>query len=362
MVTPAPCVLLCGAGTGGHLYPGVATAQELKRRYPEARVVFAGTGRGHEVEAVVGIGLEHRRIRSVGLKGKSVLAVLRGLLTLPLSAWDGWRVISMLRPRLIIGLGGYSSGAILLMAAARGIPTMVLEQNALPGFTNRTLARVVSAAAVSHESALVHFPRTGVLTGNPVRDTFFAPAPPRPEAAGGKLLVLGGSQGAHAINMAMLAAAPHLAATQPAIAVTHQTGTADFAEVERGYAACGLTARVAPFFSEMAELMRDADVVVGRAGATSLAELTAVGRPAVLVPFPGAADDHQRLNAESLATVGAALVVPQTDLDGARLAEILLGLVHDDERRLAMASASRKLARPRAAASIVDRAEQLLGL
>ena len=150
MVTPAPCVLLCGAGTGGHLYPGVATAQELTRRHPGARVVFAGTGRGREVEAVVGIGLEHRRIRSEGLKGKGLVDLLRGLMTLPLSAWDGWRVISAVRPQLVVGLGGYSSGAVVLLAAARRIPTMVLEQNAMPGFTNRMLARVVSAAAL-HE-------------------------------------------------------------------------------------------------------------------------------------------------------------------------------------------------------------------
>jgi len=238
----------------------------------------------------------------------------------------------------------------------------VLEQNAMPGFTNRMLARVVSAAAVSHDSALAHFPKSGVLTGNPVRDAFLEPAPPRSAAGGGRVLVLGGSQGAHAINMAMLAAAPHLAEARPAMVVTHQTGTADCAQVERGYAACGLSATVAPFFSEMAALMRDADVVVGRAGATSLAELTAVGRSAVLVPLPGAADDHQQLNAEALADAGAAVVLPQTSLDGARLAETLLALVHDDERRLAMATASKRLARPDAAARIADRAEQLLGL
>ncbi len=362
MKTPAPCVLLCGAGTGGHLFPGVATAEELCRRRPSARVVFAGTGRGHEVEAVTGIGLEHRRIRSVGLKGKSPLAVLRGLCTLPVSAWDGWRLLSDLRPQLVVGLGGYSSGALVLVAASRGIPTMVLEQNALPGFTNRMLARVVSAAAVSHESALAHFPGTGVLTGNPVRETFFAPAPPRPVAGGGRLFVLGGSQGAHAINMAMVAAAPHLAAAEPPLTLTHQTGVADCEEVERAYAGCGLSATVAPFFSEMAELMRDTDVVLGRAGATSLAEVTAVGRPAVLVPLPGAADDHQRLNAEALAEAGAALVVPQRELAGDRLADTLLTLFADDERRLAMAAASKRLARPDAAVRIVDRAEQLMGL
>lgn len=361
MANLAPRILLCGAGTGGHLYPGLATALELGRRYPEARILFAGTGRGREVESVTRLGLEHVALRSAGLKGKSLLALARGLLTLPLSAWDAWRLLSRIRPDLVIGLGGYSSGAPVLLAAWRRISTMVLEQNAMPGVTNRLLARVVSAAAVSHEAALAHFPGVGFVSGNPVREPFFEPAPPRATAGGGRVLVLGGSQGAHAINVAMMAAAPRLAGERPSVRVVHQAGERDLADVERRYAEVGIEARVASFFEEMADLMRDADVVVGRAGATTLAELAAVGRVGVLVPLPGAADDHQRINAETVAAAGAAEVVPQDELAGDTLADCLLGLLRDDARRVRMSTAARTLARPDAASAIADRAEQLLG-
>ena len=361
MVKRAPRILLCGAGTGGHLYPGLATALELRRRHPEAMLLFAGTGRGQELEAVQRAGLTHARIRSAGLKGKTPGALLRGLLTLPLSAWDAWRLLSRTRPDLVIGLGGYSSGAPVLLAALRRTPTMVLEQNAAPGVTNRLLARVVSAAAVSHDGALPHFPGSGFVSGNPVREAFLAPAPPRPTAGGGHLLVLGGSQGAHALNVTLMDAAPRLAAARPPIGVTHQTGARDAAAVRRRYAEAGLTARVEPFFEEMAELMRDADVILARAGATTLAEIAAVGRPAVRVPLPGAADDHQRWNAEALVAAGAAELLPQAALTGELVAARVLRLIADDARRLEMSAAARRLARPDAAAAIADRAEQLMG-
>ena len=357
----SPRVLMSGAGTGGHLYPGIAVAQEIRRRHPRSRVVFAGTGRDLEVRALDRSGFDLERVHSAGLKGKSVGALVRGLSMLPLSAWDAWRVITQVAPHVVVGLGGYSSGAVVLIAALRRVPTMVLEQNAMPGITNRLLAPFITAAAVSHEPVLAHFHGKGFVSGNPVRAGFFDPA--RPETARHTevhLLVLGGSQGAHAINVAMMAAAPLLVAASMPVVVTHQTGERDQGAVRRVYAEAGLTARVEPFLEHMADAMRDADVVVCRAGATTLAEIAAVGRSALLVPLPGAADAHQRLNADLLVRAGAADVVPQAEMTGAILAERLLRLAGDGERRRCMAAAARALARPDAARVIVDRVEQLM--
>ena len=435
-------VLMTGGGTGGHLFPGLAVAGELRRRRPAARIVFAGTGRGAEASTVREHGFEHVLIRSAGLKGTSWRKRVRGLSVLPLSAWDAWRVIDRVAPQLVIGLGGYSAGAVVLLAALRRIPTMVLEQNVTPGVTNRLLARVVSAAAVSYDATLPQFRGKGFVAGNPVRAEFFEPAsapggasaareraPDEPldggdapaAAPGGasvardrapdesldggdasaavpggasvvrdrapdesldggdasaaapagasaaplprsvRLLVLGGSQGAHAINAAMMAAAPALAGSDLRIAVTHQTGERDREQVQEAYGRAGVPARVAPFFREVADLMRGADVVVSRAGATTLAELAAAGRPSVLVPLPGAADGHQQANAEVLADRGAAEVLPQDGLSGERLAARVLALAADDERRRRMGAAAKTLAKPRAVSIIVDRAERLIG-
>ena len=357
------CVLMSGGGTGGHLYPGIAVAREIRRRRPGARIVFAGTGRGAEARTVNDQGFEHVLIRSAGLKGTSWPARVRGFSLLPVSAWDAWRVLARVDPDLVIGLGGYSAGAVVLLAALRRIPTMVLEQNVRPGITNRLLAPVVGAAAVSHDATLPRFRGKGFVAGNPVRPEFFEPAapagppPPRPL----HLLVLGGSQGAHAINVAMTAAAPVLAGSGVPLAVTHQTGRRDQNLVQEAYIRAGVSARVAPFFQEMADLMRRADVVVSRAGATTLAELAASGRPSLLVPLPGAADGHQQGNAEVLAERGAAEVLPEAGLSGERLAARVLALAGDDERRRRMAAAARTLARPRAVSVIVDRAEGLMG-
>ena len=357
----SPRVLMSGAGTGGHLYPGIAVAQEIRRRHPRAQVVFAGAGRDLEARALDRVGFALERVYSAGLKGKSPGALVRGLSMLPLSAWDAWRVISRVSPQVVIGLGGYSSGAVVLIAALRRVPTLVLEQNAMPGLTNRLLAPFVTAAAVSHKHVLPHFHGKGFVSGNPVRAGFFEPAlPVTARSAEVRLLVLGGSQGAHAINVAMIAAAPLLVAASVPVVVTHQTGERDHGVVRRVYAEAGLTARVEPFLEHMAAAMREADVVVCRAGATTLAEIAAVGRAALLVPLPGAADGHQRLNADQLVRAGAAEAVPQAELTGAVLAERLLRLAGDRERRGRMAAAARVLARPDAARVIVDRAEQLM--
>ena len=353
--------VIAGGGTGGHLYPGIAIAREILARHPDAVVTFAGTLRGIETRVVPREGFHLDLLRSAGLKGRSPIAAIRGLALLPLSAMDAWRILTRRKPDVVIGVGGYSSGPVVLLAALRGVPTLLAEQNAVPGLTNRLLARFVSAAAVTFDSTVTFFGRRGFVAGNPVRPEFLLPGELPPDGGSRtRILIFGGSQGAHAINVAMVEAAPRLAA-DGGLDITHQTGERDVALVRRGYADAGLQARVEPFLYAMDREMKQADLVVSRAGATSIAELTAAGRASILVPLPTAADDHQRKNAEVLAQAGAAEMIEQKDLTGAILADRLMALAADGERREAMAAAARKLARPDAAKVIVDRVLELAG-
>jgi UDP-N-acetylglucosamine--N-acetylmuramyl-(pentapeptide) pyrophosphoryl-undecaprenol N-acetylglucosamine transferase len=356
-------VLIAGGGTGGHLYPGIAVARELLRRRPDAVVTFAGTSRGIESRVLPREGFALDLLRSAGLKGASAAGWLRGAALLPLSALDAWRIVSRRSPDVVIGVGGYSSGPVVLVAALRRVPTMLLEQNAVPGATNRALARVVKAAAVTFESTVTYFGRRGFVAGNPVRPEFLAigGAPEARRAGPARVLIFGGSQGAHAINVAMVEAAPRLAAGPGRVAITHQTGERDLELVRDGYRRAGLEARVEPFLFTMDREMTAADLVVCRAGATTIAELTAAGRPAVFIPLPTAADDHQRRNAEVLVAAGAAELIEQKDLTGDGLSARILALAGDPDRRAAMAAAARRFARPDAARAIVERVLELAG-
>ena len=374
-------MLIAGGGTGGHLYPGIALARELQRRDPSSHVSFVGTAQGIEARVVPREGFELDLIHVAGLKGKSRVERAIGFSLLPIAALDSWRVIAKRRPDVVVGVGGFASGPVLAIAALFGYPTMLLEQNALPGITNRLLARVVRAAAVNFEAALTYFPRTGFVAGNPVRPEFF-PAENEElnettspfdsvDSAGGvnlaqgkprdaaQVLIFGGSQGAHAINVAMVEAAARLAASGIRLAITHQTGERDLDLVRAAYQRAGVAARVEAFIYEIDREMKAADVVIARAGATTLAELAASGTPAILVPLPTATDDHQRRNAEVVAHAGAAVVVEERGLNGDTLAAAITGLVSDEQRRRDMGSAARKLARPDAAARIADRVEEL---
>ncbi len=356
-------VVIAGGGTGGHLYPGIAVARELLATRPGSVVTFAGTTRGIESRVIPREGFELDTIRSGGLKGKSIVERARGASLIPLGLADAWSLLSRRRPDLVIGVGGYSSGPVVLVASLRGIPTMLLEQNAVPGLTNRLLARVVRAAAVTYESTGAFFGRKAFVSGNPVRAEFVRATQAAPSAAGPnvRLLVFGGSQGAHAINVAMVDAAPALAGLGLSLRLVHQTGERDVEMVRRGYAAAGVEAKVEPFIYDMGTQLAEADLVICRAGATTLAELTAAGKPSVLIPLPTATDDHQRKNAEALAGAGAAEVLLQKDATGAVLAQTVAGLIRDEPRRARMSAAARSLARPDAARVIVERALQLAG-
>ena len=353
-------VVIAGGGTGGHLYPGIAVAREILRRVPGARVSFAGTSRGLEARVVPREGFELDVIRSAGLKGRSMASRLRGVALLAPGLADAWGIVSRRRPQVVMGVGGYSSGPVVLVAAIRGVPTMVLEQNAVPGLTNRWLARWVGAAAVTYEQTASYFHGRGFVSGNPVRSEFLESGPPSSkfEVRSSKLervLVLGGSQGAHAINVAMVAAAPQLVRARPGLEVVHQTGDRDLGAVGEAYRAAGIAARAESFLDPVAREMSAADLVICRAGATTLAELAALGRPAVLVPLPAAADDHQSKNARAVTAVGAAEVIDQRDLSGETLASLVGRLLGDRPRLATMSHAMRGLARPHAASVIVDR-------
>jgi UDP-N-acetylglucosamine--N-acetylmuramyl-(pentapeptide) pyrophosphoryl-undecaprenol N-acetylglucosamine transferase len=357
-------IVVAGGGTGGHLYPGVAVAREVLRRMPAARVTFAGTARGIEARVIPKEGFELDLIRSAGLKGKSLVSRLRGAALLPMGLVDATRIILRRRPDVVIGVGGYSSGPVVLLAALGGIPTMVLEQNAVPGLTNKVLARWVRAAAVTFDETLAHFRGKGFVAGNPVRSEFFE-VPDRPPSAGrvakARILVLGGSQGARGINLALAAAAPELVRRRPDLDLVHQTGERDLAQLRDAYGRAGVAARVVPFLDAVADEMTAADLVISRAGATALAELAAAGRPAVLVPFPAATDDHQRKNARVVADAGGAVVIDESELSGSRLPDVVDELLGNVAKLAAMRAAMKRLAKPDAAARIVDRLLALTG-
>jgi UDP-N-acetylglucosamine--N-acetylmuramyl-(pentapeptide) pyrophosphoryl-undecaprenol N-acetylglucosamine transferase len=343
-------VLIAGGGTGGHLYPGIALAREIVRRDPSAQVAFVGTASGVEATVVPREGFPLELIRVTGLKDKSGLRLVRGFLVLPLAASDAWRVLSRNKPDVVVGVGGFASGPVLMLGAVRGYPTMLLEQNALPGITNRLLARVVRAAAVTFEEALPFFPGTAFVTGNPVRPEFFTGGEQdtddesRTPHDAAQVLIFGGSQGAHAINVAMVEAAPRLASAGVRLAITHQTGHRDVDMVRDAYERAGLAARVEAYVYEMDREMRRADFVICRAGATTLSELAAAGRPAILVPLPTAADDHQRKNADVIARAGGGQVIDERELTGEGLADAVVRLSADPQRRRANVRIARDIA------------------
>jgi len=359
-------VVMAAGGTGGHVYPGIAVARELIALRPDAIVSFVGTARGIESRVVPREGFELDLLRSAGLKGKSILDRARAAALIPLGIADAWRIVSKRNPDIVIGVGGYSSGPIVLVAALRHVKTMVISPDAVPGMANRLLAPFVDAAAINFESSASYFGSKAFVSGHPIRPEFLAAVGSSQESviddqtSVTRVLVFGGSQGAHAINVAMVEAASRLAAGGPHLRLTHQTGERDVEMVRSGYRAAGLQADVEPFLYDMGRQLGQADVVVCRAGATTLAELTAAGRAAILIPLPTAADDHQRKNAEALAACGAAEVLVQRDLTGESLAARLLALAGDRDRRRRMSAAARSLARPNAAKVIVERAIALV--
>ncbi len=349
-------LLVAGGGTGGHVFPGIALAEEVVMRHPGNDVVFVGTARGLEAQVVPAAGFPMELVDVKGLKGKGLAGALRNLLLLPRALLGSLGILRRWRPDVVVGVGGYASGPVVLAAWLLRIPTAVQEQNAAAGLTNRLLGRVVQAAFTAFPEAARHFPRRKVFQlGNPIRrqllDNFMRPEADHERA---RLLVFGGSQGAHALNMRVVEALPHLADLKDRLRIVHQTGARDREQVERGYRAVGFEPDVRDFITDMSRAYAEADLVLCRAGATTLAELTVCKKPSILVPYPAAADNHQFLNAQSLVDAGAAVMIEERDLTGELLAAEIRAVLVDGERRQRMARAAGRLGAPAAAREIAD--------
>lgn len=342
-------VIIAGGGTGGHVIPALAIAQELRSRY-FAEVLFIGTARGIETRLVPAAGFELRLITVGALNRVDLATRLKTVFDLPRAIAQSARMITEFRPDVMIGVGGYASGPAMLAASFMNVPMMAFEPNVLPGIANRLVAPMVRAAAV-HFPATQRYFRNAVVTGVPVRREFFH-VPARSSTDTPTLLVFGGSQGAHAINAAVLESLPQLAQAVPGIHLIHQTGEKDYEAVQAATARAGISAEVSRFIDDMPGAFARADLLVCRSGASTVAEITAAGKPAIFIPLPTAADDHQRYNAETLANAGAALLLPQAELTADRLTPEIASLLGDRVRLAQMGAAARQFAHPHAAAEI----------
>jgi len=355
-------VLIAGGGTGGHLYPGIAIAEAVTAEGGE--VLFVGTKRGLEGKLVPEAGFALELLDITGLKRAGLRGTLRSLVRLPRAFAASRRILRRFRPDVVVGVGGYASGPLVLAAALGGYPTAIQEQNSRPGFTNRVLGRFARRVFVAFDEARRRFGRRKVrLIGNPVRRRFLgrleaadaAAAESRPAAAP-TILILGGSQGSHAVNEIASATVQVLHARGQAPRVVHQTGPVEEDRMRLYYDALGMGPRVEvrAYIDDMPAALSRASLVVARAGALTLAELAIVGRPAILFPLPTAADDHQTLNALEFERAGAAVMLPQYETSPSQLADVVEQLLGDPARRASMAEAMRRLARPDATRDIVE--------
>lgn len=353
-------VILAGGGTGGHVIPALAIARELQSLY-SAECLFVGTSRGMETRLVPAAGFPLELIQVGALNQVSLMTRLKTLLGLPVAVWTALGILRKFRPDVVIGVGGYASGPAMAAAALRRIPMLAFEPNVVPGFANRIVAPFVSAAAVHFEETKKYFTNCHV-TGVPVRSQFFdLPSLEKARAAGDPpmLLVFGGSQGARAINQAMCEAVSGLREKLPNLQIIHQTGERDYSAMLAAYERLGIEAEVSKFIDDMPGTFARADLIVCRAGASTVAEIAAAGKPAVYVPFPRSADDHQRRNAEAMQTAGAAVMLEERDLTAPELVGVLAGLLSDPSKLQAMSVATRRMAHPNAAREIAELVKSL---
>jgi UDP-N-acetylglucosamine--N-acetylmuramyl-(pentapeptide) pyrophosphoryl-undecaprenol N-acetylglucosamine transferase len=350
-------IVIAGGGTGGHVIPALAIAQQLKKQFA-AEVLFIGTARGIETRLVPQAGFPLELIKVGALKNVSLLTRAKTMFDLPRALWASGRMLSDFDPDVVIGVGGYASGPAMLAAIRRRIPTLAFEPNVVPGFANRLVARWVSAAAVHFEETCEYFPHCQV-TGVPVREAFFHIAPKIPGSQP-TLLVFGGSQGARAINQAMIESLGGLKHRIPGIQVIHQTGERDYESVFAAYQQSGISGEVHKFIDDMPGTFARADLLVCRSGASTVGEITAAGKPAIFVPFPRAADDHQNVNARALERAGAAVVVEESNLGAAYLVDTVSALLADPIHLQSMSAAAKSLAHPKAIEEIAAMVKQLV--
>jgi len=357
---------VAGGGTGGHLFPGMAVAEAFRDAVPGTEIAFAGTAHGLEARVVPGAGYRLFTLPVAGIVGKGVMKRLAGLVLLPAALAAAGRVLKEFGPDLVVGVGGYASAPVLFMAGIRRVRRVILEQNAVPGVTNRVFGPSVDRVFLAFEEAAARFKGGRFSTpGNPVRAGLLraaeeAPEPTGDRPAGRHLLAFGGSQGARALNDSLVEAVPRLLKALPELTLTHQTGAADLERVRAAYAALEGRAEAVPFIDDMGAAYARANLVLCRAGATTVAELTALGKPAVLVPYPHAAHDHQTANARLLKDRGAAVLLPQGELSAEHLAETLTDLLNNPAGLATMGAAARAAGHPDAARRIVAECLELL--
>ena len=348
-------LLIAGGGTGGHLFPGVALAEELLSRSKSHDVLFVGTKQGIEARVLPGLGfnlttIEVSGLKTIGLKGK-----ILGMARLPKSFWQSRRILRDFDPHMVLGVGGYASGPLVMTASLLGFPTGILEQNSVPGMTNRILAKFVRAIFTAFAGCENVLPKKKIIEyGNPIRQKIIDLLKDQ-SLSGDSVLIVGGSQGALAVNRLVAAAFSYLKESGKTVPkILHQTGKTGFAETQAAYADVGIAADCVEFIDDMASAYAQASVVIARAGATTVAELTICGRPAIFIPYPTAADDHQRQNAKEIVDKGAALMVEQDSTTATELGDLLFDMLSNESKREEMQRAMKSLGRPDAGAKIID--------
>ncbi|MGD2150951.1 MAG: undecaprenyldiphospho-muramoylpentapeptide beta-N-acetylglucosaminyltransferase [Desulfobacterales bacterium] len=361
-------MVIAGGGTGGHLFPGIAIAQEFMSRNPNNRLLFVGTGKPFETRVLSKAGFAHKQITSEGLKGRGLGNQAKSILKIPKGIFESVMILKRFRPNLVLGVGGYSAGPLVAAAWLLGIKIVLHEQNILPGITNRILSRLADRVYVSFDDFPTGIcPKKVLYTGNPVRREILK-YPKNQKILGIDnseqkqhfvILILGGSQGAHSINMALLEAMESIQDKDQFFFI-HQTGLNDETRVKNAYERYGLSFRVQAFFNDMDRQYQKADLVICRAGATTVAEIKAIGKGAIFIPYPFAADNHQVLNARSLEKTGAAEMILEKDLNGKALAERINFYAANPDTLRQMASRAKDLCRTDAAAVIVDDCYRLI--
>jgi UDP-N-acetylglucosamine--N-acetylmuramyl-(pentapeptide) pyrophosphoryl-undecaprenol N-acetylglucosamine transferase len=355
-------VLIVGGGTGGHLFPAIALAESFIKRFRENRVQFVVTQRALDSQILSGRGFSFQPLKVEGIKGKGMAGKIRSLFQLPLSFVRALNIIGEFRPDLVLGVGGYVSGPVVLAARWKGLPCAIQEQNSIPGITNRLLGKVVNRVFCAFKESESYFSKRKVrITGNPIRKELAKVSQRRVPSSGPlTLLILGGSQGAHRINQAFLDALDGLAPFKNDLSIIHQTGEKDEKEVALAYGEKGFTCLVMAFISDMVWAYQQADMVIGRAGAMTLSEITALGKPSLLIPLPFAANNHQEHNARALVQAGAAEMILERDLGPDFLANRISNWLTDREQLSQMGKKAGSLGRWQAAEEIVEFCYQMV--
>jgi UDP-N-acetylglucosamine--N-acetylmuramyl-(pentapeptide) pyrophosphoryl-undecaprenol N-acetylglucosamine transferase len=358
-------LIVTGGGTGGHLFPGISLAQAMMGAYPSCEVLFIGTERKVDRTALSSLGFETTTIKSQGIKGKNFLSIVKALFQQPMAIWQATKIIRKFKPDLVFGVGGYVTGPVILASRLLGVTTCIHEQNSIPGLTNKLLGHIANKIFVSLPGSEKYFPtKKTILSGNPVRSNIIkASREPKTisEQEPFTLLILGGSQGARRLNSLMLEAAEScLSKLSPPPFIIHQTGGQDEDTSRMKYAELGLNARVQAFYSDMVEIYYQADLIISRAGATTLAELTVFHKPVILIPFPYAADNHQEINGRYLVEAGAGIMFRQDDLTGEKLGTEIKQLLDNKEILADMSNNSGMVSKPEATETIINACMELL--